>query len=208
MTEDDRAHEALSEGGVDTAEAPDDGGLGLGVLLRRLAVGIAALLAALGVVSWLVRDPIELASRRFVDLMGLPGVFGGVLFTDTVGLTHEPLLLAGWLGGLGFWPVALVAMGASITAGVLGWSLGRIAGKAAWLGRLFERYRISAFMDRYGAMAVAVAAITPIPFAFVTWASGVARVPLLWLLLGALFRIPKVFIYFKLMLWAWALPGA
>ena len=50
-------------------------------------------------------------------------------------------------------------------------------------------------MKRYGVRAVAVAALTPFPFAIATWGAGASNVGLKPVLLGSLFRFPKVFIY-------------
>jgi membrane protein YqaA with SNARE-associated domain len=102
-------------------------------------------------------------------------------------------------------PVFVTASAASVLAGPVGWLLGSLLGRFDLVQRMFVRYRISAFLERYGFWAVAVAALTPFPFSLATWASGAARVPLRTVLLGSLFRIPKVLFYFSIIVFGWDL---
>ena len=64
---------------------------------------------------------------------------------------------------------------------------------------------IATFMRRYGFWAIAVAAITPFPFSAATWASGAAGISPRIVLLGSLFRAPKVLFYFVLIVLSWDL---
>ncbi len=180
----------------------------LGVLMRQLGVGLVGLVAGVGVLAWVMREPLEAFAQAFTAKFGLLGVFVGTLMTDTMLLTHEPLLWAGYAGGLGFWPVYLVTTVASVLAGPLGWVYGRFLGRFAWVQRLFEANHLHAFLRRYGFWAVAVAALTPFPYSLATWASGASRVPLSSVLLGSLFRIPKVMFYFLLIVFGWTAGGA
>ena len=184
----------------ETANADE---MSLGRLVRRLAVGLIGLLCVVGALSYWFKDPLTDGSRVFVEQFGLAGVFGGVLFTDTFLLTHEPVLFAAHAGGLGFWPIFLTASAASICAGGLGWMLGSLFGRAAPIQHLFKRYRITEFLSRYGVWAIAVAALTPFPFSAATWASGAASVSFKTVMLGSLFRIPKVLFYFGLIILGW-----
>lgn len=176
-------------------------------LLWRLAAGLFTLLATVAVLGALMRDPIERASAWFVDQAGLLGVFFMVMLTDTVPLTHEPVLLLGYSGGLGFWKIWAAASAGSVLAGVNGWLLGRWLGRFDFVQHLLVRYRIDVFLQKYGVAAVAVAALTPFPYAVATWASGAARLPFLPLLLGALVRLPKVLIYLSLIAFGWDAAG-
>lgn len=186
-------------------EQPEQAGdeLSVRALVGRVAIGLLGLMLVVGSLAFALEAPLRRLSEAFVARFGLGGVFVATLFTDTFMLTHEPVLFVGFAGGLGFWPVMAAASAASVLAGPLGWFLGgRLAGWL-WLQRVFERYRISAFLRRYGFWAVAVAAITPVPFSACTWASGAAKVPLGTVTLGSLFRIPKVAFYFGLIVITW-----
>lgn len=179
-------------------------------LLRRVAVGVVVLFALLIGLGVLLKDPVLGMSVAFVDRFGPGGVFMGVVFTDAapLGLTHEPILLAGYAGGLSFGTVFAVGAGASVFAGVLGWLCGGLLGRVPTIRRWFKRYRVDAFMTRYGVWAVAVAALTPFPFSIATWSAGIAGLGFGPLLLGCLFRVPKVLFYFGLIVFGWdVVPG-
>jgi membrane protein YqaA with SNARE-associated domain len=176
-------------------------------LLVRLGIGLSTLVAIFGLLAWAMREPVERFAAYFVDTMGLAGVAGLVLIVDSLPLTHEPILFLGWSGGLGFWPVWAAASAGSIGAGVLGWTGGRVLGRWAPLRAMFKRYHITAFLERYGVWAVAIAAFTPFPFALVTWASGMSGLPLRPVFLGSLVRAPKVLLYLTIIVYGWSLPG-
>lgn len=192
-----------AEDAIARALDTDDEVPSLRTLVRQLGVGLVTLVAVVGVLAWSLREPLEAFAEAFTARFGLAGVFVGTLFTDTMMLTHEPLLWAGYAGGLGFWPVFWVTTFASVLAGPVGWLYGRVLGRFGWVQRLFVRHRIPAFLQRYGFWAVAVGAVTPFPYSLVTWASGAARVPLSVVFLGSLFRAPKVMFYFLLIVAGW-----
>jgi membrane protein YqaA with SNARE-associated domain len=187
-------------------DAPDDAP-SLAVLARQLAFGLAGLMVGVAVLAWTLRGPLEALAYAFTDRFGLAGIAVGVLLTDTMLLTHEPLLFAGYAGGLGFWPVFVVASAASVVAGPLGWVYGRLAGRLPWVQRMFRRYHLHAFLERYGFWAVAVAALTPFPYSAATIASGASGVSVRTVFLGSLFRIPKVLFYFLLIVGGWTAGG-
>lgn len=184
------------------------GDLSLRTMLWRMGVGVAVLFVAVIVLAVVLHEPLTALSLAFVDRFGLVGVGVGVIITDTFMLTHEPLLFAAHAGGLGFWATFGVASCASIVAGFLGWFLGNQLGRLAVVQRIFARYRIGAFLQRYGFWAVAVAALTPFPYSAATWASGAAGVSLRTVAIGCLFRAPKVLLYFLLIVVGWDLGAA
>jgi membrane protein YqaA with SNARE-associated domain len=184
---------------------PDRDPLSLRTLLWRLVAGLLTLLVVLVVAGLLVREPVEALASWFVREGGLVGLFVAVTVIDSLPLTHEPVLLLAWSGGLGFWQVWLAASLGSVSAGIVGWTLGGLLGRFAVVKRVFVRYRIAEVFERWGGLAVAVAALTPVPYAVTTWAAGAARVPFLPLLLGCLVRFLKVLIYLSLIVAGWSL---
>lgn len=186
---------------------PPNEPLALRTLLWRLALGLFMLLLVVGALGVLFRDPVERVAEWFVAEFGLLGIFLVVTVVDALPLTHEPILLLGYSGGLGFWQVWAAASAGSVMSGVLAWSLGGWLSRFEIVQRQLARYRIDVFLRRYGGWAVAVAAITPFPYSVATWASGAARMPFLPLFLGALARLPKVLIYLSLIALGWSTGG-
>jgi len=168
-------------------------------LMWRTLWTLSTLCAVAFAVTLTLRGPLAAAGAVFVDTLGLAGLFAGVLLLDTVpGTLHEPLMVLGYAGGEGFWPVVLTTGSASFLSGVVGWGLGRALGKAAWLQRALRRYHITSFMHHYGVWAVALAALTPFPFAVTTWGAGATGVPLRHVVAGSLLRFPKEIVYFAI----------
>ena len=179
-----------------TPAPPAEDALAMNVLIRRLVVGFVLLLAGVLLVYSLASEPLAVVSRAFVDRFGLLGVFVGCMLIDaTPGLTHEPVLLFALEGGLGYGLVFAAAGSGSTLAGLVGYGMGRLLGRNSRVQGMLDRYRLRAFLNRYGVRAVAVAALTPFPFAIATWGAGASGVGLRTVFLGSLFRFPKVFIY-------------
>ena len=64
-----------------------------------------------------------------------------------------------------------------------------------------------AFLQRWGATGVAVAAVLPIPFSAATWTAGLTGVPFPKLVLASLFRVPKTWFYLWLLTAGWSVGG-
>lgn len=173
------------------------------VLVRQLAIGLVILLAGVAALAVVLNEPLTAFSEVFVTHFGLAGVFVGVIITDAFVGTNEPLMLFAYAGGLGFMPIFVTASTASVLAGLLGWVLGGLLGRFAYVQNLFVRYKINPFMQRYGFWAVTVAALTPFPFSVATWASGAARVSFWVVFAGSLFRIPKTLFYLGVIVFGW-----
>lgn len=176
--------------------------------LRHLIV--AMVVAAVGVfaVGYLLREPIEELSSWFVRDFGLVGVFVGTAILDTFpGTMHEPLLLFGYSGGLKLVPLWLAASFGSVLSGVFGFAIGRALQRFEWMRRLIVRYRIKALLDRYGVVAMIVLVISPVPYSLATWSAGAAGVPFPHLLLGSLFRIPKILLFTLIVAGGWNAGG-
>jgi len=170
----------------------------------RGTIGLFTLLLGVTLAGVAFRNPLEALGALFVDHLGLTGVFLSVVLIDTLPLTHEPVLFLGWSGGLGFWWIWAAAGSGSVLAGVFGWFLGGRFAHTAFVQRQCIRYRIDILFERYGVWAVAVAALTPFPYAVATWSAGAARMPLGPVFAGSLVRLLKVWIYLSLIVAGWS----
>lgn len=122
----------------------------------------------------------------------MAGVGFMVWVIDAFFIQNEPALFVGYTGGLGFVPVWLTASAASVLAGATGWSMGRWVGPRGPMLWLIERTGVRSLLAEYGGRAIAVAAVGPFPYAPTTWAAGAAGVPFVEVVIGCLFRVPKI----------------
>jgi membrane protein YqaA with SNARE-associated domain len=182
------------------------------MLNRRLAWqavgGLVVVVAVAGIAGVVLRGPITGLAGLFIGTLGWPGVFLGVLLTDAspIPMTHEPVLLLGVAEDLDVIRLGLVASTASVTAGPIGYAGGRMlraAGAEQWLSR--RAPQMVGFLQRWGALGVALAALLPIPFAVATWTAGAIRVPFLKVAAASLLRVPKTCFYLWLIYRGWNL---
>jgi membrane protein YqaA with SNARE-associated domain len=178
-----------------------------GLPTRRFALALVLLALLIGAVGTWAREPVEAVAAWFVGRFGLYGVAALVFLIDGFFVHDEPALLVGWTGGLGFLPVWGAASCASILAGLTGWTLGRLVGPLPPVAALLDRTQVRHLFERHGGRAVAIAAISPVPYSLATWAAGAARVPAHELLFGTLFRIPKLGLLLALIAAGWSATG-
>lgn len=171
--------------------------------LRQLGIRLAVGLAALFVISWGLTltygDALEAIGSRFVAAYGAPGVGIAVLVLDTspVPMITEPVFLLALSGGLDPLAVGVAASLGSLAAAACGYALGWFVGRPVLRRVLSEERQDQGrhVISRYGFWGVALAALTPLPFAICTWSAGALRMPILPFALGSLFRVPKVAFY-------------
>ncbi len=176
----------------------------------RVARGVAALVlvvVAIVIVGTWAREPVQAVAEWFVGRYGLLGVGILVWCIDSFFIHDEPALLMGWIGGLGFFQVWATASVASILAGLTGWALGGLLGPWPPVAALLDRTQVRGLFERYGGRAVAMGAIGPVPYSLTTWAAGAAQVPAREVLLGCLFRVPKLGFLLSVIAFGWSATG-
>ncbi|MBW1877507.1 MAG: hypothetical protein JRI25_25115 [Deltaproteobacteria bacterium] len=165
---------------------------------------MTVLFVAVAALGYAFAEPIERVSAVFLEHFGRAGLFAAVFIMDAIPFTtHEPVLFLAYTGGVTFWQVFGLAGTASVLSGILGWTMGRVLARWRWLGDLFERSQVGPFLRRYGVVAIAAAALTPFPYAITTWGAGMVGVRIEHLMIGALFRYPKVLFYLTIMALGW-----
>jgi membrane protein YqaA with SNARE-associated domain len=97
------------------------------------------------------------------------------------------------------WLWLLPAIGAvSTLAGCVGYCGGRFLSHKPWAQRWFGALHSKSEerVKRYGAWAVAIGAMTPVPFSITCWTAGLIRMEFRDFLPPALLRIPRYVLYY------------
>ena len=168
------------------------------LLLQTIAT-LVILVLILGVLSYYFKPMMETWSKTFIQHTGVWGVALGFFFPDafTLPIPPDTFLVAGHLGGLDFWQILTWASAGSILGGCFGFlMIRRITNHekiSQWLKPKIKKGEV--FMQAYGLWAVAVAALTPLPYSMICWASGAMGVRFTPFLLVSLLRIPRVAVY-------------
>lgn len=172
-------------------------------LLGRTVLILFGLAVFAGIAGLFFRDPLTAVAHAFVARWGGWGILIGFMIPDATGLPipHDVFLALGLLGGLPIPQIIAFASVGSLTGGTLAFLASRYARKLPFFERrLASRApEIEAMVARYGVTALAVGALTPLPFSLVCWASGLLGLRLRTFLLVSLLRIPRVAGYLALL---------
>ena len=169
--------------------------------LQVIIVGVAFMvfIVALGAAFW---EPLHAMSKGFVTHLGGPGIFLGFFIPDgfSVPMPVDAFTTFGLLGGMGFWEVVFWAASGSLIGGMVGYHVGGWLRRFEWFKRFYGKRaaEMDALVERYGAVALAATALTPLPYSLGCWAAGALKMPMTTFLTVSLLRIPRVAGYLAL----------
>ena len=193
----------MTEGPQITPEAdrsqPEEVELDLKKIAIQFAVAIVLLVAFLAAAAYTLWEPMQRWSRVYVDLFGGPGIGVGFYFPDafSLPLPVDGFLALALLGGLPFWEIVAWASVGSILGGITGYFVGERLRRLSIVKRLTAKKgeEMDLLVARYGAVTLAIAALTPLPYSLACWACGALSMPLGRFILISLLRIPRVALY-------------
>lgn len=171
--------------------------------IRRLALqvlgGAAALVLGLGLVAYFFQEPLVRLSETFVRTLGGPGIAVGFFLPDafTIPFPNDAFTAAGLLGGMSFPLVVAWGSLGSILGGHVGLLVGRRLSYTRWFRRFMATHGQEAYAlsQRYGALALVLGALTPVPYSVTCWAAGALGMRLGVFSLISLLRIPRIAVY-------------
>lgn len=177
-------------------------------VLIKGAVMLILLVASLAILGKLYAAELLIATGWIHDQVGFLGLAAILLVTDAVITPIPPDLLLVVIANTDLanrWWLYVPTLGAiSSGAGIIAWYLSSRLGHTRIpkliLGRFRERN--SAMVSRYGALAVVLGALTPIPYSLTCWTAGMLHVPLKTLAWATLLRIPRFVGYYLLIVWS------
>ncbi len=183
-----------------TTITPEQANAGATLEVRRLALqtmfGIGGFMVVALAVSVILHEPLIAVGERFVESLGGFGVMLGFIIPDalTVPLPGDAFSLIGLLGGLTFWEVVAWGSAGSIAGGVVGYGIGRGVRHLDWFERFMARRgaEARALVTRYGTLALAAAALTPLPYSLACWSAGALEMPFGHFFVVSLLRIVRV----------------
>jgi membrane protein YqaA with SNARE-associated domain len=174
----------------------------------QLALSLGALFALIAIGGYLAREQLDMLGRAFVHRFGLAGMFVGTYLADAFSFPIPPqfYMLTAITSGVSQVAALVTISTASLLAGYTGYHLaGRIARVKAFARRIEAlRPRIERLFERYGYWAIAVGSLTPIPFSYLCYLSGLYRIPQRYLMAMLLFRVPRLILFYALIRLGWA----
>jgi membrane protein YqaA with SNARE-associated domain len=180
-------------------------------LVRIFAQTIFTLFILVGIVVFLgiyAREELIEYSEKIVQYVGYPGLFFGMLLSDSLPAFIPPdafLMFSIAASMNAVWVIISCSLG-SILGGTISFWIGRYVIPRFSLGRrIILRYeaKLIPYIRRFGFWAVVLAAMTPIPYSWMAYSAGSFKMEYRFFLLGSLFRILRMGIYYYAMLWGW-----
>jgi len=167
----------------------------------------ALLFAAIASLGAAFRPQIELLATWLVTRSGYAGMFLGSFLSDVCMFPIPPqfyMLVAVAAGAPQLPSIASCCAGSVLAA----WLAYPIAGRLArvpWLLRRLEatRPRVDPLFERWGYWAVAVGAMSPVPFSWLCYLAGLYRVPFRYYGVFVLFRIPRLLVFYAVIRAGW-----
>lgn len=174
--------------------------------LRRNLLGslgiLVALILGIGAASLAYEAQMHAAAEWLLGTIGLGGLAAVLFVTDAIVTPVPPdvlLLVVAKSDLADDWARVVLLLGAvSAAAGNAAWLVGRWLGERALPPSVLVRVRLRSrwLVERYGAWAVALGALTPVPFSITCWTAGLLDMPWRTFAWGTLLRIPRFFVYY------------
>jgi membrane protein YqaA with SNARE-associated domain len=162
----------------------------------QATLAIFVVLGALVLAGKFLWEPVHALAHLFVEHLGGLGVAVGFFLPDgfNVPMPVDIFSTLGWLGGLGFWWVVFCASIGSLSGGCCGFWIGRKLRHTRWFKRLMQGRgaEVHGLVVHYGGQALAIAALTPIPYSIACWSCGALDMRFKRFCLISLLRIPRV----------------
>lgn len=166
---------------------------------KRLIIGFATAVIFAGAIVYLTRFLGDDIGERAVELFGLPGVFFGLFFIDTIPTPGGsiPILTIAMQGGLSPILLGFISLSSCYCAGLLGFYLGRKwSFPKSWREKLEKKYpNAFAKLHKHEGSSFLVLVALPIPMSLAAWIGSSFSLTLRAFLFGALIRIPKIILY-------------
>lgn len=170
--------------------------------LIRAAVMLVLLFGALGVAGKLYEDELVALTEQVYETVGVIGLLAALLVTDAIisPLPPDVILIVIAKSDLQHawqWLVPVTGV-VSAAAGNLGWFVGYRFAKFPLANRWIQglRDKHAKRVQRYGRWAIALGAITPLPFSVTCITSGALGMPWRQMAPMTLLRIPRFLVMY------------
>ena len=178
-------------------------------LVVRFMLGLAIVCSLAALLGYLARKPAEALALEFVRRFGVWGMALGTLLADSFHFPVPPqfymlLAVASKTSIARAFPAIAFA---SWLSSWIGYQLASWASQLPWLAAKTERYRhaLAQAFARRGYRVALVASLLPIPYSVLCYLAGLNRMPVRFLVLLGLYRVPKLLGFYGLVYFGWSL---
>ncbi|WP_061245035.1 YqaA family protein [Leptospira noguchii] len=181
-------------------------------LFRQTLVGIVILVLGVVFLARVFPEPVLVVSQKFIEITGVFGVGIGIMLADSLHVFIPPdvFLMLAVVGKLNSILVIVSASVGSLIGGTVSYLTGRILlPKMERISTFVKRHeqKLEHYLHRYGFWAVVLAALTPLPYSWVSLAAGTMKMKYSLFFKGCLFRIPRFIVFYYLIQFGWVGGG-
>ena len=173
-----------------------------GRFIRQTVLSIAGVVGLVYLAAKYLREPLTVFSQAFVETTGAAGIGFCWMILDTfpIPFPHDILLGFGQLGGLQPTEMVIAASLGSLVGGSVAWNLGSRLRHTQLFQKIVSGKGARAYdlINRYGVMALAIGALSPLPYSVACWAAGSIQLPYRTFFAVSLLRIPRIAFYWWL----------
>lgn len=158
-----------------------------------------------GIISFIYKEEIKANASSIAELIGPLGLAVAAFIADFfISFTPPDVMLFivanSPLKFNSFACISLIAL-ASVLAGNLAWFLAYQMHTLNLVPSFVKEFakKQEALIARYGVLIIILGALTPLPYSATNWASGLLKIKWSYFFLGSLFRIPRIFLSYYIL---------
>ncbi|MEM1348147.1 MAG: VTT domain-containing protein [Myxococcota bacterium] len=177
-------------------------------IIRHTVFMWLGVLALLLVGALFFKGPLTDLATWIAHTFGAVGILVALALSDTFFIPIPPdalLFAAAASPDISDLPMMIAACVTSTACGSMAYLIGPYIGRIPLLERRIEAYRPrgEAMFAKYGVWAIALAAVSPLPYSMACWLAGIYKMPYKGFFVATLFRIPRIALYYALFLLGW-----
>ncbi len=177
-------------------------------LVAQVVLPLVVVFAGVSLGAAWFRPELRALGIAFVQRFGYAGMAAGAFAADAFMFPIPPqfYLLTAVTAGAPQVPSVAVVCVASVLASNVAYHVAGTLARVPFVRHRIERSRgkIDPLFARYGYYAVAVGAVSPIPFSLLCYLAGLYRVPYRVYAVLVLLRIPRLLVFYLLIRLGWA----
>ena len=176
--------------------------------IMRFVASLVMVCVVVALLGYVAREPATALARKLVGDFDRLGMALGTLAADGAYFPVPPqfYMLLGIVSGTPAVPALTAICAASLVAGSGGYLIAKRLSQLGWLSRVTKQHRelLAQAFERYGYRSALIASVLPIPFSVLCYAAGLSRMPLSFMALLGVCRVPKLLAFFWLIRTGWA----
>lgn len=169
-------------------------------LIGRTFLFTFLMLIFYGITAYLFHEELKEVGIWLGETLGFFGIALYVYVVDTIIIPATADIVFPFT--VGWNPIILLSVmsAASMAGGITGYWIARNFNKLKIINRMTSGYRERGItlIRKYGAWAVVIAGLTPVPYSTVCWIAGLLNVPPEKVMVATLARAPRIILYYVL----------